>query len=105
MGSWGNSLVFGAFIYQNGQIADLKAPAASSVLDVPIINNAGQIVYNKYIYQNGLWQDINTLIQPGSAWQLSYATAINNNGAIVGAIYNPTQRIYRGGLLTPVTSN
>ncbi|MBV8212179.1 MAG: hypothetical protein JOZ08_03015 [Verrucomicrobia bacterium] len=105
VGSWGNSLVFGAFIYQNGQIADLKAPAASSVLDVPIINNAGQIVYSKYIYQNGLWQDINTLIQPGSAWQLTGATAINNNGAIVGFIYNPTQRIYRAGLLTPVSSN
>ena len=105
VGSWGNPLVYGAFIYQNGKIADLKAPAPSTVLDVPIINNAGQIVYSKFIYQSGLWQDINTLIQPGSAWQLTVATAINNNGAIVGSIYNPTQRIYRAGLLTPVTSN
>jgi probable HAF family extracellular repeat protein len=105
VGSWGNTSVFGAFIYQNRKIADLKAPATSSVLSVPFINNAGQIVYSKYIYQSGLWQDINTLIQPGSAWQLTGATAINNNGAIVGFIYNPTQRIYRAGLLTPVSSN
>lgn len=103
VGAWGNALVYGAFVYQNGKIADLKAPNVSSAN--PVINNAEQIVYGKYIYQNGVWQDINTLIQPGSGWQLTGATSINNNGVIVGYISNSSLGIYRAGLLTPVTSN
>lgn len=105
VGNWGYALQYGIFIYQNGQMTDLKAPVASDALVVPIINNAGQIIYQNFIYQNGVWQDINTLIEPGSSWQLTGATAINNEGAIVGFISNASQRIYRAGLLTPVSSN
>ena len=103
VGFWGNALVYGAFIYQNGKMTDLKAPNVSS--GHPVINNAGQTVDGKYIYQNGVWQDINTLIQPVSGWQLTGATAINNNGVIVGYISNSSLGIYRAGLLTPVSSN
>ncbi len=105
VGNWGYALQYGIFIYQNGQMTDLKAPAASDALVVPIINNAGQIIYQNFIYQNGVWQDVNTFIKPGSSWQLTGATAINNEGAIVGFIHNASQRIDRAGLLTPVSSN
>jgi probable HAF family extracellular repeat protein len=102
VGAWGNALLYGGFIYQNGQITDLASPTVSDSLVAPTINNAGQIVYGKYIYQAGAWQDINTLIEPGSDWQLTGATGINNNGDIIGYIYNPTLGIYRAGLLTVV---
>ena len=105
VGRWGNHSQFGIFIYQNGKMTDLNAPAVSNYLVTPITNNAGQIVYGQFIYQNGVWQDINTFIEPGSGWRLTGATAINNQGAIVGIIYNASQRINRAGLLTPVNSS
>jgi probable HAF family extracellular repeat protein len=105
VGRWADATQFGIFIYQNGNMTDLHAPTASNRFVTPIINNAGQIIYGKFIYQNGVWQDINTLIEPGGAWRFTGATAINNNGAIVGFLYNASQRINRAGLLTPVSSS
>jgi hypothetical protein len=105
VGRWGDPSQFGIFIYQNGNMTDLHAPAVPDDLVTPIINNAGQIVCGKFIYQNGVWQDVNTFIEPGSGWQLTGATAINNKGAIIGFIYNASQGIYRAGLLTPVSSS
>jgi len=93
----------GVFIYQNGQIADLHAPNRNGN---PFINNAGQIVFGDFIYENGAWQDINDL-DLGDGWKFTEASGINNHGAIIGYMHRVSNgvTIYRFGLLTPVTSN
>ncbi|HLA57216.1 MAG TPA: hypothetical protein VK622_00570 [Puia sp.] len=37
-----------------------------------------------FLYENGVMNDLNTLIPPGSGWQLEDAVAINDNGQIAG---------------------
>ena len=103
VGPWQNGNQSGVFIYQNGQIADLHAP---NRYGDPFINNAGQIVFADFLYQNGSWQDINDL-DLGDGWKFTEAYGINNHGAIIGAMDRVSNgvTIYRFGLLTPVTSN
>ena len=54
------------------------------------INNKGQIVGNNnngnyaFLYEKGLMINLNTLLEPGSGWDLMYAYGINDNGQIVG---------------------
>jgi probable HAF family extracellular repeat protein len=108
VGDWSNgagSLV-GCFIYQNGQMTDLHAPQ-NAFDESPFINNAGQIVLANFIYQNGVWQDINHL-DLGDGWTFSQALGINNQGAIIGTVFrefNDGTFLYRDALLTPVSSN
>jgi probable HAF family extracellular repeat protein len=103
VGNWNNGDESGCFIYQNGQMTDLHAPQRPGD---PFINNAGQIVLGNFIYQNGVWQDINDL-DLGDGWTFSQALGINNQGAIIGLVF----RIVNGGffyysaLLTPVSPN
>ena len=76
---------------------DLGAPQGGVVaLD---INDAGAIVATitppqggsvPYLYQNGVWTDINTLRPPGSTLVLSTVVAINNQGWMAGAGVNGT---------------
>ena len=40
--------------------------------------------YATFTYENGAVTDLDTLIDPSSGWTLSKATAINDNGLIVG---------------------
>jgi hypothetical protein len=71
---------------------DLNAPAGS--VDSMDINNAGDIVVTiilpssgtrvPYLYRNGAWTDLNTLLPPDAGFTLQYATAINNKGWITG---------------------
>ena len=68
-----------------------------------MINNPGQIVVGNFIYQNGIWQDINDL-DLGDGWAFSEAFGVNNQGAIIGTMFrviNGTP-LYRSALLTPV---
>lgn len=37
-----------------------------------------------FLYANGKMYDLNTLVTNGTGWSLGYATAINNNGQIIG---------------------
>jgi probable HAF family extracellular repeat protein len=95
------------FIYQNGQMTDLHAPERpGDALIGAFINNAGQIVKENFIYQNGVWQDINDL-DLGDGWKFLHATGINNQGAIIGTVYREANGtiLYRSALLTPVSSN
>jgi hypothetical protein len=86
-------------------MTDLNVPGGSSI-GAPIgINNANQIVTDHYIYQNGVWQDLNTLIDPNSGWKVGGAAAINNEGVIaVSSLYQYVGQ-QQAGLLTPVSSD
>jgi probable HAF family extracellular repeat protein len=68
------------------------------------INDAGQIVGwttgGAYIYENGVVTNLNTLIPPGTGFNLQAATGINNAGQIVG--YGFAGGRTRAFLLTPV---
>jgi probable HAF family extracellular repeat protein len=100
VGTWTNGNQGGDFIYQNGQMTDLNAPHRPGD---PSINNAGQIVLGNFIYQSGVWQDINDL-DLGDGWTFSQAFGINNQGAIIGVVFREVNRtfLYRFALLTPV---
>ena len=68
-------------------IEDLSAPAGlPELLD---INNDGDIVATinrmPYLYRDGTWTNVNTLLPAGTGFTLQFVTAINNNGWIVGA--------------------
>jgi len=103
VGTWRNSNQAGYFIYQNGQITNLNAPQRPGD---PFINDAGQIVLGNFIYQNGVWQDINDL-DLGDGWTFWIAVGINNKGAIIGYVFREVSRtfVYRLALLTPVTTD
>jgi probable HAF family extracellular repeat protein len=79
------------------------------------INDSGQVVgtimaynsgmqtmvpYHAFLYSNGEATDLNSLIGPTSGWTLTEATAINDNGWIVG--YGTYDGETAGFLLTPV---
>ena len=99
VGTWGS----GYFIYQNGQMAVLNPPHPA-YHGPPSINNAGQIVVGNFIYQNGVWQDINNL-DLGDGWKFLEAFGINNQGAIIGIMASQAGALERAALLTPVSSN
>ena len=57
------------------------------------INSAGLVVgmsgERAFLYADGLMTDLNDLIDPAAGWDLHCATAINDNGQIVGYGINP----------------
>ena len=80
-----------AFLWQNGVMTNLDVAVQGS--DASAINNSGQVVgYVKvaddsrhaYLWQNGQKIDLNSLLPPGSDWELQEAHGINNEGQIVG---------------------
>jgi hypothetical protein len=72
----------------------------------PFINNAGQIVEGQFIYQNGVWQNINDL-DLGDGWKFVQALGINNQGAIIGTVKREIDGLplIYSALLTPVSPN
>ncbi len=73
------------------------------------INNNGQIVgyassaFRALLWENGTVTDLNTLISPNSGWILGAATAINNQGQIVGEGLLDGQNLVHAFLLTPIS--
>jgi probable HAF family extracellular repeat protein len=61
---------------------------------------AGDTVNHAFIYTNGKMTDLNTLIPANSGWELDTASAINDNGWIVGQ--GSINGQYHGFLLTPI---
>jgi len=59
-----------------------------------------------FVYANGKMYDLNTLLVNGTGWSLGYATAINNNGQIVGTgiFQSPSGAVQHGFLLTPMAA-
>jgi probable HAF family extracellular repeat protein len=98
-----------SFVDVGGVFTDLGALSKFDVeVDAFGINNAGQIVGDSgglaMIYQSGTMLDLNTMLDPitSSGWFLGEATAINNQGQIVGVgQHNGT---YSAFLLTPLAT-
>jgi probable HAF family extracellular repeat protein len=59
------------------------------------------IVVEPFIYQNGAFVDLNTLIPAGSGWQLADATAINDDGQILVDATSTANGGSHAFLLTP----
>jgi probable HAF family extracellular repeat protein len=102
-----NGIATHAFLYSGGQMKDLGTLGATNS-DAEGINNAGQVVgsvnssttFRAFLYSNGTMIDLNTLIDPSSGWTLQDATAINDQGQIVGFGINSAMQ-GDGFLLTP----
>jgi probable HAF family extracellular repeat protein len=100
--SSGNSLGDRAFTYGNGQMTNLGTLFVNSsgygFSGANGLNDAGAVVgysnqYDDYgnsigqsafLYQGGVMQDLNALIDPSSGWILESATSINSTGQIAG---------------------
>jgi len=104
-----------AFLYSNGTMTSLGAlPAPYNQLSYANgINDSGQVVgvsggYGGSSAHAFLWstaggmQDLSSLIG-SSGWDLEEATAINNNGDIVGSGVNPAGQV-DAFLLTPISA-
>jgi probable HAF family extracellular repeat protein len=103
-----------AFLYSAGKVQDLGALPGYPFSYANGLNGSGHVVgfvameeerfagekKRAFLYRNGRMLDLNETLQPGSAWVLLEATAINDNGAIagVGKMNGET----RAFLLTPL---
>lgn len=85
-----------AFLYSNGVMTNLGT-LGSSGSEANGINDLGQVVGLTYkpddlgvqkarafLYSGGVMTDLNDLLPTGSGWYLFQASAVNNNGQIVG---------------------
>ena len=99
-----------AYLEQGGHLRQLE-PSGKIVSTARAMNNCGFVVGgygpDSDRYRGFLWsaragfQDLNSLIPPGSSWTIQDASAINDRGEIVGkAVHN---RDEAGFLLTPAT--
>ena len=90
------------FLWSNGTMTDLGTFGLDPVGEA--INNHGVIVGQSgngaWIWSNGTFQNLNSLIPPGSGFTLNDATAINDNGQIVANGSNATGQT-PAFLLTP----
>ncbi|MCW3059123.1 MAG: putative extracellular repeat, family [Capsulimonas sp.] len=84
-----------ACAWKHSQIVPLPALAPRSSASAFDINDLGQIVghaqpsenakfSHAVLWQNGKAYDLNSLIDPGSPWELQVSEGINNKGQIVG---------------------
>jgi probable HAF family extracellular repeat protein len=109
------------FLYtRQGQIQDLGAPDCGSGAHgygaAQGINNGGLVVGYRGCVNGSFqskdhaavwdlfhgWQTLQDLVAPDSGWDLTYATAVNDHGQIVGYGYHaPYFENYHGFLLTP----
>jgi probable HAF family extracellular repeat protein len=118
---------FHAFLYSNGVLTDLGIPGSPETLAYAI-NERGQIVgiasvpyestcpdpdfgqqvpctlfkQEAFLYEQGQFQELNSLIPENSGWDLTWALDINNRGQIVG--YGMLNGNFRAFLLTPCCS-
>ena len=84
------------FLWSNGTMTDLGSnfsPAA--------INDSGVIVGGQFVYSGGTLQNLNTLIPPGSPYQIQSATGINDNGQIIANAKDTATGQTHALLLTP----
>jgi len=87
LGTLGGSYSIASGLNDNGQVVGLF--------------DTGGGLFHALLYSGGGMVDLNTLIPANSGWTLTDATAINNNGEIVGEGTNPSGQT-DAFLLTPV---
>jgi probable HAF family extracellular repeat protein len=98
-----------AFLYRDGGMQDLGAPSgylngAGLALNdrdevVGEADMGGEATVTAFIWSNGVWRDLNSLIPPNSGWFLSVAAGIDARGEIVGTgSFDGSQRAF---VLTP----
>ena len=94
----GTELRGDAFLYSNGTMTDLGTLPGYLGSYANAINNSGEVVgyaeqtsgfpetitNHAFLYTNGHMTDLNADISASSGWVLETATAINDQGAIVG---------------------
>jgi probable HAF family extracellular repeat protein len=93
-----------AFVSRNGSMQAINS-SQSTGFD---INNVGQVVGDFYqglelrafLYANGSFRDLNSIVESGSGWLLQSAKGINDAGQITG--YGQFNGETRAFLLTPV---
>ena len=113
-------------IFSNGSVTDLGVLPGDASSMATGINNSGSVVgfssnqppsfalqltgligspasrYHAFLYSGGKMYNLTNQLVSGSGWQLSFATAINNAGQIVGTgLINGAQHAF---LLTPVAA-
>jgi probable HAF family extracellular repeat protein len=100
------------FVYSNGKMTSLgtynidTTPQAINDNGVIVgttygVNAADDPFTDAFIYENGTFQDLNSLIPAGSGWQLSDAVAITLGGEILVDATNTTTGQDHALLLTP----
>ena len=99
-----------AFLYSNGTMSDLGVFPGGHNAVAEGINDDGKIVgmasasngyAHAFVYADGAMTDLNSLIDPASAWTLEEANAIDDLDEIVGWGTNASGQQH-GFLLTPV---
>lgn len=104
-----NSSSSHAFLYQNGTMTDLGTIGGGSNSVALSVNDLGQVVgtsdfqgggFGSFVYSNGQIQNLQSLIDPNSGWQIAHAFQINNAGQIAGEGEHSGDM--RAFLLTPV---
>jgi probable HAF family extracellular repeat protein len=102
-GSTPSNFVEHAFLYSNGKMLDLGTLPGSPQSEALGINNSSQVVGDSagraFVWQNGTMYDLSTLLKTPSPFALTYATAINNLGQIIG--FSDNGGALTGFLLTP----
>lgn len=104
-----------AFLYANGRMKGLGALFPGDSSHAYGINSSGQIVGSSasdvvraVLIDQGVWLDLNTMLEPvsGAGWQLQYAYAINDSGQIVALGSNSLDpSLGSAVILTPVKSS
>lgn len=97
------------FVDSRASFTDLS-PAGTGETVAFAINDHSQIVgitstangQHAFLYDKGVLEDLNALIQQGLGWELTWAFDINNRGQIVG--YGILNNRFRAFLLTPAIS-
>jgi probable HAF family extracellular repeat protein len=102
-----------AFLYSGETMQDLGTLPGGLWSRAWGMNNNGQVVGSAYtssggnqhafLYDNGEMEDLNNLIPVSSDWTLLVASAINDNGQIVGQGINPSGQT-DAFLLTPIST-
>jgi uncharacterized membrane protein len=97
------------FLYQNGKMHDIGLPPQSGGSShLGGMNDCGHIVAysvpdfgpsfdQAFLYEEGIWQDLQQFIDPKSSWLVTDAIDINDSGEILGfgTLLGPTGYIYR----------
>ena len=97
------------FLYRDGSMQDLGVPAGYLQGGGFALNDSDEVVgeadagsetsTTAFIWSNGVWRDLNSLIPPNSGWFLSVAAGINAGGQIVGTGWLDGKQ--RAFILTP----